>query len=239
MSEENLNQELDKEVTPGGENSPETQPSPANPPEVNPEIEAKPQKPSEPQVVIQKEKGFTYYVGFGILFVLGLFLFFVPGLVITYGVNCLVGGLPVTAVWLFSAILSIILWIVFKMKIKGFKKTFYWYLGLAILLLAAFVTIDFANEGHNVSKALNMMVGTSQSDETVQSGVQAPAAPQPPASESAPAASNAVIPEAPTPATAPEAAPAEPAPVEQATQQASPAPEAPQAIPATAPTPNP
>ncbi len=170
-----MSEELDhKEKT---ESTPEVSPkeTPKEEPKVEtpvvptPVEEPKKEEPKEeePQVVVQKEKGFTYYVGFAFIFVIGLFLFFVPGLVITYGVSSLVGGLPLTATWLFSAILSVIIWIIFKVKIKGFKKTFYWYLGLAILILAAFVGIDVATEGHHISKVMNMMIGTPTPDKVV------------------------------------------------------------------------
>ncbi|MCQ2097532.1 MAG: MFS transporter [Fibrobacter sp.] len=183
-------------------------------------------KEEEPNVVIQKERGFTYYVGFAFIFVIGLVLFFAPGLVITYGVSRLVDGLPLTATWLFSAILSVIIWIIFKVKIKGFKKTFYWYLGFAILLLAAFIGIDFATEGHNISKAVNMMLGNNTQTIQVSITTPSPVAPQAApevsvqqAAPAAPAANDSVV--------APSAAPA----AEQTTQ------EAPAQAPGTAPNP--
>lgn len=129
-----------------------------------PKADSKPSKENpeeqEPQVVVEKEKGFTYYVGFALLFVVGLVLFFTPGMAITFAVNKLV-ALPCTAAWIFSAIISLILWIVFKVKIKGFKKSFYWYLGLCVLVAAAFVVIDFAVEGHSLKALFDMMVGNT------------------------------------------------------------------------------
>lgn len=140
-------------------------------PKVKEPSKAKPEPPKEeqpkekpqdqePQVVVEKEKGFTYYVGFALLFVVGLVLFFTPGMAITFAVNKLV-ALPCAAAWIFSAILSLILWIVFKVKIKGFKKSFYWYLGLCVLVAAAFIAVDFAVEGHWLKALFDMMVGNT------------------------------------------------------------------------------
>ena len=99
----------------------------------------------EPQIIIQKERGFAHYVGFALLCVLCICFFFIPGIALTFGVSRLV-PLPGAAAWIFSAILSFVIWLIFKLKIKGFKKSFYWYIGLCGVVLAILIAIEVLTE---------------------------------------------------------------------------------------------
>ena len=96
--------------------------------EAAPEAAAEAPKPEceEPQIIIQKERGFAHYVGFALLCVLCICFFFIPGIALT--------------------ILSFVIWLIFKLKIKGFKKSFYWYIGLCGVVLAILIAIEVLTE---------------------------------------------------------------------------------------------
>ena len=104
------------------------------------ETTAEPAQPAisetQPQIIVQKERGFAHYVGFALLCVL-------------CGVSRLV-DLNGAAAWIFSAILSVIIWLIFKLKVKGFKKSFYFYIGLCVVVLALLIAIEVLTEKLNV-----------------------------------------------------------------------------------------
>ena len=79
--------------------------------------------------------------------------FFLPGIALTFGVSRLV-PLPGAAAWIFSAILSFVIWLVFKLKIKGFKKSFYFYIGLCVVVLAILIAIEVLTENLNVFSSI-------------------------------------------------------------------------------------
>ena len=79
--------------------------------------------------------------------------FFLPGIALTFGVSRLV-PLPGAAAWIFSAILSFAIWLVFKLKIKGFKKSFYFYIGLCVVVLAILIAIEILTENLNVFSSI-------------------------------------------------------------------------------------
>lgn len=114
---------------------------------------AKPTKPAvsetKPQIIVQKERDFSHYVGFALLCVLCICFFFLPGITITFGVSRLV-ALNGAAAWIFSGILSFIIWLIFKLKVKGFKKSFYFYIGLCVAVLAFLIAIEILTEKLNV-----------------------------------------------------------------------------------------
>ena len=72
-----------------------------------------------------------------------------PGIALTFGVSRLV-ALNGAAAWIFSAILSVIIWLIFKLKVKGFKKSFYFYIGLCVVVLALLIAIEVLTEKLNV-----------------------------------------------------------------------------------------
>ena len=161
MSEENLNNEVQPEAAEAPVSAEAsvsadatTQVAPAETP-----VSEVPQEPApaaeteEPQVIIQKERGFAHYVGFALLCVLYICFFFLPGIALTFGVSRLV-PLPGAAAWIFSAILSFVIWLVFKLKIKGFKKSFYFYIGLCVVVLAALIAIEVLTENLNVFSSI-------------------------------------------------------------------------------------
>lgn len=108
---------------------------------------------TQPQVIVQRERGFAHYVGFALLCVLCICFFFMPGIALTFGVSRLV-SLNGAAAWIFSAILSFVIWLIFKLKIKGFKKSFYFYIGLCVVVLAALIAIEVLTENLNVFSSI-------------------------------------------------------------------------------------
>ena len=108
---------------------------------------------TQTQVIVQRERGFAHYVGFALLCVLCVCFFFMPGIALTFGVSRLV-SLNGAAAWIFSAILSFVIWLIFKLKIKGFKKSFYFYIGLCVVVLAALIAIEVLTENLNVFSSI-------------------------------------------------------------------------------------
>lgn len=150
MSEEIKNEE-EKVVETPVETTPATAvDAPAAEPE---QPAAEPAQPAvsetQPQIIVQKERGFSHYVGFALLCVLCICFFFMPGIALTFGVSQLV-SLNGAAAWIFSAILSFIIWLIFKLKVKGFKKSFYFYIGLCVVVFALLIAIEVLTEKLNV-----------------------------------------------------------------------------------------
>lgn len=146
MSEENLNNQetetqasaADVHTAPAAEpaEAPVAEPTPAAEPSV-----------TQPQVIVQKERGFSHYVGFALLCVLCILFFFAPGIALTYAIDMIPGvSLGAMAAWVFSAVLSVIIWFIFKLKIKGFKKSFYVYMVVCILVIAILVAAEVLTE---------------------------------------------------------------------------------------------
>lgn len=113
---------------------------------------------AEPQIIVQKERGFAHYVGFALLSILCICFFFMPGIAITFGVSCIV-DLTGAAAWIFSAILSFVAWLIFKIKIKGFKKSFYWYIGLCVLVLAILIAIQVGTDANVFGNIITLLSG--------------------------------------------------------------------------------
>ena len=152
MNEENkIDQEETQTAAPAPETEAVAEPAPVAEPQ--PVEETAPQPAEEPQVIIQKERGFAHYVGFALLCVLCICFFFMPGIALTFGVSRLV-ALNGAAAWIFSAIFSFVVWLIFKLKIKGFKKSFYWYIGLCVVMLAILITIEVLTENLNVFSSI-------------------------------------------------------------------------------------
>jgi hypothetical protein len=104
---------------------------------------------TQTQVIVQRERSFAHYVGLALLCVLCICFFFMPGIALTFGVSQLV-SLNGAAAWIFSAILSFIIWLIFKLKVKGFKKSFYFYIGLCVVVFALLIAIEVLTEKLNV-----------------------------------------------------------------------------------------
>ncbi len=105
-------------------------------------------KAEEPKVIIKKERGFAHYVGFILLTFLTIVFFFMPGLSIDLLFAKLAGdqAFSPTIAWLIAALFSIIVWILFKVKIKGFKRASAWYIVFCGILFAIWLLIwQFAN----------------------------------------------------------------------------------------------
>lgn len=146
MSEEIKNEEEKVEVTPAAAADVPAE-KPAEAPAAEPAQPAVSE--TQPQIIVQKERGFSHYVGFALLCVLCICFFFMPGIALTFGVSQLV-SLNGAAAWIFSAILSFIIWLIFKLKVKGFKKSFYFYIGLCVVVFALLIAIEVLTEKLNV-----------------------------------------------------------------------------------------
>lgn len=117
----------------------------------------------QPQIIVQKERGFAHYVGFALLCVLCIFFYFAPGIALTYVIDLIPGvSLGAVAAWVFSAILSVVVWLIFKLKIKGFKKSFYVYIGVCVLVVAILVAAEILTEQTGVfANILAMLTGAN------------------------------------------------------------------------------
>ena len=111
-----------------------------------------------PQVIIKKDRGLAYYVGFALLVVLSFAFFFLPGITITFAVSRLV-DLNTSAAWVFSTILSFGVWLIFKLKIKGFEKSFHRYLVLCVVCLVALFAIQFITDYNVISEVVALLIG--------------------------------------------------------------------------------
>lgn len=111
-------------------------------------------------VIIKKERGLAYYVGFALLVVLSVAFFFMPGILITYAVTLIPGvALGSIAAWTFSAILSFVVWLLFKFKIKGFGKSINWYLGLCVVCFVVMLFIQLFSEYNIFSEVVSLLLG--------------------------------------------------------------------------------
>ena len=151
MSEENLNQNTPDpqvEVPANTTSTPVETPAPVE----QPTAEQAPQpSATQTQVIVQRERGFAHYVGFALLCVLCIAFFFIPGIALTFAISLIPGiSLGAIAAWTFSAIFSVIAWAIFKLKIKGIKKSFYFYIGLCVLVSILLVVIEVLTEETNV-----------------------------------------------------------------------------------------
>ena len=110
------------------------------------------------QVIIKKDRGLAYYVGFALLVVMSIAFFFLPGIAITFAVSRLV-DLNTSAAWIFSSILSVGVWLIFKMKVKGFERSFHSYLVLCVICLVAMFAIQFITNYNIISEVIALLVG--------------------------------------------------------------------------------
>ena len=110
------------------------------------------------QVIIKKDRGLAYYVGFALLVVMSIAFFFLPGIAITFAVSRLV-DLNTSAAWIFSTILSFGVWLIFKLKIKGFEKSFHSYLVLCVICLVAMFAIQFITDYNVISEVVALLIG--------------------------------------------------------------------------------
>jgi hypothetical protein len=136
--------------------------APAEP--VEPAVEPAPQAAApQPQVIVQRERGFAHYVGFALLCVLCIAFYFIPGIALTFAISLIPGiSLGAVAAWTFSAIFSVIAWAIFKLKIKGIKKSFYFYIGLCVFVTILLIAIEILTEETNVfAKIVSLLCGAS------------------------------------------------------------------------------
>ena len=103
-------------------------------PKEEPKKEEPKKEEAKPEVIIKKERGFAHYVGFALLTLLAITFFFMPGISIAFLINKVGGGLQAATAWIISASFSFLIWLMFKLKIKGFKKASAWYIGFCGLV---------------------------------------------------------------------------------------------------------
>ena len=169
MSEELNNQnnvEPEAEAPVSAETPVETAPvePAAAEPVAEPVAEPAPQAAApQPQVIVQRERGFAHYVGFALLCVLCIAFYFIPGIALTFAISLIPGiSLGAVAAWTFSAIFSVIAWAIFKLKIKGIKKSFYFYIGLCVFVTILLIAIEILTEETNVfAKIVSLLCGAS------------------------------------------------------------------------------
>ncbi len=103
-------------------------------PKEEPKKEEPKKEETKPEVIVKKERGFAHYVGFALLTLLAITFFFMPGISIAFLINKVGGGLQAATAWIISASFSFLIWLMFKLKIKGFKKASAWYIGFCGLV---------------------------------------------------------------------------------------------------------
>lgn len=108
-------------------------------PEAQPAAQAPTKEPKKKKEAA-KERGFSHYVGFALLTFLAIIFFFMPGISAAYLINQ-VGTLSPAAAWIIAAAFSAIIWLIFKLKIKGFKKASAWYIGFCGLIFAILLLV--------------------------------------------------------------------------------------------------
>lgn len=164
MSEELNNQETENQEIVNQDTAPlqavESAPAEQTAPAAEPAYEP---SATQPQVIVQKERGFSHYVGFALLCVLCILFYFAPGIALTYAIDLIPGvSLGAMAAWVFSAVLSIVVWFIFKLKIKGFKKSFYVYMGVCILVIAILIAAEVLTEQTGVfANIIAMLTGAN------------------------------------------------------------------------------
>ncbi len=154
MADENESRIQDAEIVSAKDPEEENQASQA--PAENPE----PRQDTKPQVIIQHERGVSYYVGFALLTVLAICFFFIPGISLVYLVSC-IAAISAPVAWIFAALLSVIVWFIFKLKIKGFKKSFFWYIGLCVIISIILVSLTVLTSYQVLSGIFSLLVGGS------------------------------------------------------------------------------
>lgn len=113
-------------------------------------------KPEAPKP--EKERGFSHYVGFALLTLLAIIFFFFPGIAVTYLIS-LVGGLEGATAWIISAVVSALIWLIFKLKIKGWKRASSWYIIFCGLVLVIVLLVwQLANVGNLPANMLKILL---------------------------------------------------------------------------------
>lgn len=143
--------------------SPAKAPAEISPKETEaPAAEKQTEKPGEtaPQVIVKKERGVSYFVGFALLTILAICFFFIPGITLVYLVSC-IAAISAPVAWIFAAIISVIVWFIFKLKIKGFRNSFLWYIGLCVLITIILTTIAVFTSYQVLSGIAALLIGGS------------------------------------------------------------------------------
>lgn len=159
MEKENESKIQDAEIVAVTTPEQNSLPPEKSPDETAPAENAAPQK-EEPKIIVKHERGVSHYVGFALLTVLAICFFFIPGISLVYLVN-LLNPVSATTAWIFAALLSVIVWFIFKLKIRGFKKSFLWYIGLCVLISAILISLSVFTSCKIFGGIFSLLVGGS------------------------------------------------------------------------------
>lgn len=128
------------------ETSPKTEAKPAETKTETPKEEPKKEEPkkeeAKPEVIVKKERGFAHYVGFALLTLLAITFFFMPGISIAYLINKAAEGLQVGTAWIIAASFSFLIWLIFKLKIKGWKRASAFYIGFCGIIFLILMLVS-------------------------------------------------------------------------------------------------
>lgn len=119
------------------ETSAKTEAKPAETPKEEPKKEE-----TKPEVIVKKERGFAHYVGFALLTLLAITFFFMPGISIAYLINKAAEGLQVGTAWIIAASFSFLIWLIFKLKIKGWKRASAFYIGFCGIIFLILMLVS-------------------------------------------------------------------------------------------------
>lgn len=129
--------------------------------EIEPEVELSPSPTTAPQIIIEREKSLAYYVGFAFLTLLAITFFFMPGISLVYLVHK-INPLNAPTAWIFAAVLSVIVWGLFKVKIAGIKRASYFYLCFCLSIFTILLIVYFTSDSGNIFRnILAMLTGTT------------------------------------------------------------------------------
>jgi hypothetical protein len=119
------------------ETSAKTEAKPAETPKEEPKKEE-----TKPEVIVKKERGFAHYVGFALLTLLAITFFFMPGISIAYLINKAAEGLQVGTAWIIASSFSFLIWLIFKLKIKGWKRASAFYIGFCGIIFLILMLVS-------------------------------------------------------------------------------------------------
>lgn len=119
------------------ETSAKTEAKPAETPKEEPKKEE-----TKPEVIVKKERGFAHYVGFALLTLLAITFFFMPGISIAYLINKAAEGLQAGTAWIIAASFSFLIWLIFKLKIKGWKRASAFYIGFCGIIFLILMLVS-------------------------------------------------------------------------------------------------
>lgn len=114
---------------------------------------------TKPQVIVKQEYSAAHYIGIAFITVCAVLLYFMPGIAVVFGVSK-VTELSAPAAWLFAAIFSVILWFLFWIKLRGFKRSLYLYLAFCTAVFIAFAVLQGTGKADIFHGVVRLLLGT-------------------------------------------------------------------------------